>query len=94
MNKHEAKAILKSELEKYRKRSYDSLLLLIQDIDAYEVESPSGISYQLEIQVMWDEQPNGNLRVLGSIDDGGFISSFVPICESFILTSGGQFVDE
>ncbi len=94
MNKGEAKAVLKSELEKYRTRSYKSLLQLLQTLDAYEIDSPSGVKYQIEIQAMWDDQPNGDLRVLGGIDDGGLLSSFAPLTESFVLTPEGKFVEE
>ncbi|MCB0324977.1 MAG: hypothetical protein KDD69_15445 [Bdellovibrionales bacterium] len=93
MNKDEARKILRSELEKYRGRSYDSFRTLIAELDAYEVQSPSGTSYQVEIQAFWDGKPNSNIRVIGGIDDGG-VSAFRPLTESFIVTPDGDVVDD
>lgn len=45
----------------------------------------SGTDYQIEIEVMWDGKGGGDLRVLGSIDDGG-VRAFCPLCDSFIVT--------
>ena len=94
MNKNEARAVLKAELEKYRKRSYESLTELLDQLDAYEVQGPSGVTYQLEIQAVWDGEPNSHLRVMGGIDDGGLRSAFSPLTEDFILTPEGDFVVE
>jgi hypothetical protein len=94
MDKTEAKAILQSELEKYRQRSYESLLKLLDDLDAYTVLGLSGIPYQIEVQAMWDSHPGGNLRVMAGIDDGGFISAFAPLTDDFILSPSGEFLDE
>lgn len=63
MDKDKAKAVLRTELGKYRERSYESLIGLIAKMDAYEIQSPSGAMYQLEIQAVWDDKPNSNLRV-------------------------------
>jgi hypothetical protein len=94
MDKNEAKAILQAELEKVRGWDYLSLLQLLDDLEAYEVRGPSGVPYQMEVQAMWDDQPGGNLRVMLSIDDGGFLSAFAPLTDSFILSPGGQFMGE
>ncbi len=94
MDKVEAAAILKSELTKYRERSYHSLQDLLTDLDAYEVRGPSGKFYQLEVQAFWDGEPNGNMRVSAGIDDGGLISSFSPLTDDFILSPSGEFIDE
>lgn len=53
-------------------------------ITAGEREGASGAVYQFEIQVFWDDKPGGNVRVMGSIDDGGW-RAFVPLCEDFIM---------
>jgi hypothetical protein len=94
MDKGEAKALLQAEMEKYGLRGYLSLRQLVGDIDAYEVRGPSGTQYQFEVQAVWDARPNGNLRVIGSIDDGGLLSAFAPLTDSFILAPGGEFLDD
>ena len=49
----------------------------------YERAAASGATYQLELQFFWDNQPGGNVRVMGSIDDGGW-RAVVPLSRSFI----------
>jgi len=93
MDKTEAEQILKRELGGYRSRSFAELAKLLDHEVTNEVSADSGVTYQLEIQVFWDDQPGGNLRVLGSIDDGGW-RAFIPLTESFILAPDGSFVDE
>jgi hypothetical protein len=77
MDKTEARQILKRELGGYRSRSFAELVKLLDQEVTTEVSADSGVTYQLEIQVFWDDQPGGNLRVLGSIDDGGW-RAFIP----------------
>lgn len=93
MNKAEAKEILEKELSVYRSRPCSDLVNLLGQPIHTEVRSGSGITYQLEIQVFWDGQPGGNLRVLGSVDDGGW-RAFLPLTDSFIVRPDGSFVGE
>ena len=50
-------------------------------------------SWQVEVQVSWDDQPNGNIRVMVSIDDGG-LRAFVPMTNDFIKSPSGEFIGE
>lgn len=93
MDRAEALKVLSEEMERYRKRSYEELKTLIGKVDAYETKAVSGTAYQLEIQVFWDGKPGGDLRVIGSIDDGGW-RAFVPLTDDFILTPQGEFIGE
>ena len=45
------------------------------------------------IEFFWDNQSGGDVRVMGSIDNGGF-EAFVPMTESFILNSESRLVGE
>jgi hypothetical protein len=94
MDKEEAKYIIQAELESYRAKPY---MELAQMIDAEpvtgEVISPSGKRYQIEIQAFWDDKPNGNIRVSGAIDDGGW-RAFIPLTDSFIKRPSNEFIDE
>lgn len=58
-----------------------------------EREGASGAAYQFEIEVFWDDKPGGDVRVMGSIDDGG-LRAFLPLCEAFIMSPSGRFVGE
>lgn len=85
--------VLRDELQKYRSRSYSELITLVgQEINT-EVRGQSGVTYQVEIRVFRDDGPEENLRVLGSIDDGGW-RAFIPLTDSFILAPNGSFVGE
>jgi hypothetical protein len=86
MNRHEALSVLRAELAKYRARSYDQLARLVGEINATEVVAPSGLTYQVEIGVSWDAHKDGDIRVDGMVDDGGW-RAFVPLCTGFIMES-------
>lgn len=93
MNSAEARAILLEESAKYRAKSYEDLLTLLGHQDCYEVEGPSWVRYQLEIQAVWDNKPNDVLRVMAAIDDRG-IRAFFPMMDDFLITPDGRFVGE
>ena len=77
MNKEEAKELILAELDAFRDKPNSKL---IQMIDAApiteELTGPGGNRYQLEIQAFWDDRPDGNIRVMGSVDDGGLRACF------------------
>jgi hypothetical protein len=50
-------------------------------------------TYQIEIEVVWDGLKGGNVRVIGSVDDGGW-RAWVPLTRSFVKEPSGRFVDE
>jgi hypothetical protein len=49
-----------------------------------EVTGCSGTAFQIEIQILWDGKPNGDVRVLGAIDDGGW-RAFLPLTSDLIV---------
>ena len=53
-----------------------------------EVRGPSGVEYQIEVDILWDDEPGRALRVAGSIDDGGW-RAFSPLCDDFLLEPDG-----
>ena len=94
MDKKEAKRILAEELAKYRSRSYEKLKRLVSDVDAYTVIGDSGADYQIEIEAVWDNNmPDGDLRVIAGIDDGGW-RAFCPLTDDFVISPSGDFVVE
>jgi hypothetical protein len=84
LNKTEAREILTTELTKYRNWSYEQLRALV-DVPkrSFEVTGGSGTRYSIDIYADWDAQPNGDVRVFGCIDDGGW-RAYLPMCDSFI----------
>ena len=93
MDKVAANHILRERLERYRRLSYEDLRQLLGSVQTEEIVDPTGVGYQLEVQFFWDDRPNGNIRVMGSIDDGGW-RAFVPLSEDFIKAPSGEFVGE
>ena len=94
MDKKEATQILSSELEAHRSKPYSELVELIGgEPIVSEPEGHDGVSYCIEILVFWDDKPDQDVRVNGSIDDGGW-RAFFPLCDGFIKNSSNEFVDE
>ena len=93
MDKAEAKLLLSDELSRYRELPYAELFSLIDHSETFERTARSGVSYQIEMQVFVDDISRQTLRVMGSIDEGGW-RAFVPLSDSFILSPDGSFVGE
>jgi hypothetical protein len=53
----------------------------------------SGTAYQVQTRAYWDAGPQGNIRVVVSIDDGGWRFGW-PMNDSFILSPQESFVGE
>jgi hypothetical protein len=108
MNKREAKHLLAREMAALRQLSYEELrsripptprrVLFVEvvnepQVESYQVTGESGTLYQVATQVFWDGKSGEDIRVMGSIDDGG-LSSFKPMTDDFIMAPDGRFVDE
>lgn len=93
MNEVEAKSILGQELARYRRRSFSELLSSVNRSETFERAGPSGMIYQIEMQVFFDDKSQRNLRVMGAIDDGGW-RALNPLCDDFIMAPDGSFVGE
>jgi hypothetical protein len=93
MNNSAARTIIDAELATYRERSYAELVAVTGQEPFRTEISRDGVTYQVEIVVVWDAQPGGAVRVLGSIDDGGW-RAFVPLTADFIMAPDGSFVGE
>jgi hypothetical protein len=89
-----ARELIAKELVQYRKKSYIELRAMIhaQPI-TYEIVGPDGKKYQIEIQAFWDDKPDGDIRVMGSIDDTGWRAIF-PLNDGFIKSPSGKFIGE
>jgi hypothetical protein len=92
MDKAEAQQLLAAKLAELRRLSYAELLRY-KEPEGFEVTGPSGSWYQFEVQAFWDDPKQRHLRVLVSIDDGGW-RAFLPWTDSFIIAPDGSFVGE
>jgi len=84
MDRSEALKLLNVKLDDYRKLSYAEAAAMIGNEEVVEVTDPSGTPYQIEIQITWDGKPNGDVRVLGAIDDGGW-RTFLPLSSDVLI---------
>ena len=90
MDREEARVILSAHLATFRQRSYQELVGLMGDVHVVEVFGPSGAQYQIEVEVIWDSsREKTNLRVLGLIDNGRFLSALMPVNDSFVVGPDG-----
>jgi len=87
MDKAEAMTLLKQKLDGYRKQSYFTLAEAVGQVSREELCGPSGIQYQIEVQLFWDDKPGGTIRMVGSIDDRG-LRAFVPVTETLLIAPG------
>jgi hypothetical protein len=93
VNDAEARDVLAKELTGLRAQSFADLTLLIDRPTTREVRGASGAVYQVELQAFWDARPGENLRVLGSVDDGG-MRALLPLTDAFIIAPDGRMVGE
>ena len=94
MDRAEALAIVEAELAALREAPYRELVeRFVGKQEVFERVGASGTSYQLELQAFWDDKRLGNLRVIASIDDGGW-RAFAPLSVDFIRAPDESFVGE
>jgi hypothetical protein len=91
VNKVEAREILRQQIAAYERRTYADLVGLIGKTFVGEVTGSSGTRYQIELEALWDSKPNGDLRIIGCIDDGG-LRAFFPVTDDFIISPDGHVV--
>ena len=78
-----ARKVLDEWLAKLRAVPYRELAARVDSVTYDEVARDSERSWQVEVQVLWDDAPDGNVRVTASIDDGG-LRAFVPVSGDFV----------
>ena len=93
MNDEEAKGILKAEVIKLRPGGYDGLVArLAGKQEILEVVGLSGSTYHIEFEGFWGDEERENLRIVGSVDDGGG-RAFLPLTDSFTIDPAGAIID-
>ena len=93
MNKPEARMLLNQQMEHFRRLSYAELVVFLGEPQVDELIGPSGAHYTIEVQVLWDSQVDGDVRVMGAIDDGGW-RAFMPLSTDFVMAPDGRSVGE
>ena len=91
MDNAEAAAVLEEHLAAFVNRPYAELAAEVGRAETIEAKGPSGTAYQIELNVLYDSVPGGDLRIMGSID-AGFWRAFAPLCKSAIMKPDGELV--
>jgi len=84
MDKNEAGQLLEVQLEEWRRRPYAELSREVGRWRRFETTGQSGERYEGVIQVFWLGDADGPVKVVGSIDDGGW-RTFVPLSKDFTV---------
>ena len=91
MNKLEAQSILDEQLAIFARQSYEELAKLVNVPKNIAVQSPSGTKFQIEFNIFYDSGKRDNLRIIGSIDDGGW-RAFMPLTKTLIMKPTGELI--
>jgi len=85
MNRSDALSVLSKSLERYSAMSWAELADATNrnHIDDFEVTSETEITYQIEVNFVWDLADR--IRILGMIDDGGW-TAFAPIGQDLLIS--------
>jgi hypothetical protein len=82
-----------AELRRLLDLPYSELIKLVRARESKEVVGEDGISYRVEIEAIWDITGNKDVRVIVSVDDGGW-RALRPLTEDFVMRPDGSFVEE
>ena len=94
MNRDEALTILRERICTLRNLSYEELLQFLGNATGDEVIAPGGQAYQVEVEAMWDDRPDSDLRIIASIDDNSLRWATLPLVQDFVIRPDGTFVGE
>jgi len=94
VNRDEALTILRERICTLRNLSYEELLQFLGNATGDEVIAPGGQAYQVEVEAMWDDRPDSDLRIIASIDDGSLRWATLPLVQDFVIRPDGTFVGE
>jgi len=83
-NRVEAKGELQRLLSEHQALSYEAWVARLGQIKRIEFTCASGHCYQATVEPLWDDAPQGAVRVLVSIDDGG-VGAYHPLTESLLI---------
>jgi hypothetical protein len=92
----EADDVFGEQVARWRTTSWDGLREQLRESPiAYEVDGSSGVTYQIEVLLMWDHpRKETNLRVIIASDDGNGWRMFGLRGDGFVKAPDGSFVGE
>jgi hypothetical protein len=90
MNSEAARELLAIELVHFDSMSYAEAKTLIgRTPRTKEIVGSDQRKYQVEAQAFWDSKPDGDVRIICSVDDGG-IRALAPMTDGVIKTKNAE----
>ena len=93
MYREEASELLDVELGEYRQMSYGDLSAMIGHEESLVTVGRAGTEYQIDIQIRWDHEPGGYVRVMASIDDGMCVNDSTSLTCHLVMMPEEYIVD-
>ena len=97
MRAEEVVQVGSAALREYRVLGYDDLAALVvsDTVRTRWLSGESGVEYQVEVLIQWDDAPGGAIRVSAFVDDGRLRSTIRPsLGDEFIVAPDGSFLGE
>ncbi len=89
MNSNEAAAVLAQHLAAFAQRCYTELAAIVDQPQSAHAVGDSGTACQIEFNVFYDSGAKRDLRIVGSIDDGGWRAA-LPMTKTEIMKPTGE----
>jgi hypothetical protein len=86
-----ARKLLKEELASLKTRPFSFFAQSVNRTTHKKIVGQDGAHYQIEIEVFWDNRRGGDIRVIGSVNDGQSRAA-APLKEDFVITPRGTFL--
>jgi hypothetical protein len=93
MNEDVAYVLIDAELRRLLELPYSEIANLVGAPEMKQVVGDDGNSYQLEVEAIWDINGDEDIRVIVSVDDGGW-RALKPLTQDFVMRPDGSYVDE
>ena len=95
MDRSDAEKELQRIIQEYRSKDYGYWRGLMDrdEVITFDFRNEKNNWYQVEIHAFYDSKQDRTIRVIFSIDDGGW-SAFVPLSDSFIINPQNEFIGE
>jgi hypothetical protein len=91
MNKVKVQSILEEQFSKFVRQSYAQLAELISHPKHITVQASSGVQYQIEFNIFYDSGAREDLRIVGSINSGGWLA-FMALTKTLIMKPTGELI--
>jgi hypothetical protein len=82
---------INAEIAHLRLQPYARLVEKIGKTEHKEFVAHDGNRYQIETEVLWDSKRGGDILVMVCADGGG-VSAFLPVSDSFVMTPDGSLI--